>query len=112
MKFGSLRDCLDKKTLEISMSQKYKISLQIARGMHHIGLEKIVHRDLAARNVLISETKEAKICDFGFARVSEKASKTDSTTGPLRVIEWNFSFSFVIHTNHLFHTSSGWLLNV
>lgn len=31
-------------------------------------LQAIIHRDLAARNVLVTDTKQCKVSDFGFAR--------------------------------------------
>ena len=37
-------------------------------GMEYLESKKVVHRDLAARNVLVSETGDAKVCDFGLAR--------------------------------------------
>lgn len=37
-------------------------------GMEYLESKKVVHRDLAARNVLVSETGDSKVCDFGLAR--------------------------------------------
>ena len=37
-------------------------------GMEYLESKKVVHRDLAARNVLVAETGDAKVCDFGLAR--------------------------------------------
>lgn len=36
--------------------------------MAYLESKRLVHRDLAARNVLISDTDDAKISDFGLAR--------------------------------------------
>lgn len=36
--------------------------------MEYLESKKVVHRDLAARNVLVAETGDAKVCDFGLAR--------------------------------------------
>ncbi len=36
--------------------------------MAYLEAQNIVHRDLAARNVLISETDDAKVADFGLSK--------------------------------------------
>lgn len=41
---------------------------QVALGMAYLASKKILHGDLAARNVLLTDSKVAKICDFGLSR--------------------------------------------
>ncbi|OQV18930.1 Mitogen-activated protein kinase kinase kinase 12 [Hypsibius exemplaris] len=43
-------------------------ALQIARGMQHLHLNKIIHRDLKSPNVLVCATDLVKISDFGTMR--------------------------------------------
>ena len=40
----------------------------VASAMAYLEAQNIVHRDLAARNVLISETDDAKVADFGLSK--------------------------------------------
>lgn len=47
-------------------------AFQVAKGMEYLSFKKVLHGDLAARNVLLTETKIAKICDFGYARKTSK----------------------------------------
>eukprot|EP01117_Protostelium_nocturnum_P016233 TRINITY_DN6379_c0_g1_i2.p1 TRINITY_DN6379_c0_g1~~TRINITY_DN6379_c0_g1_i2.p1 ORF type:complete len:812 (-),score=256.47 TRINITY_DN6379_c0_g1_i2:21-2456(-) len=82
---GGLYDYLRKN--EVSHDQKMKFIYNIARGMLHLHLEKIVHRDLAVRNILLSKHLECKVSDFGLSRQSQtvdSASVTTTEVGPLK----------------------------
>jgi len=81
---GSLQDFLsDHPNLELEI--RMNIVRGIARGMLHLHSQNIVHRDLAARNILLTNTLEPKVSDFGMSRyVSENTGTTLSTIGPLK----------------------------
>ena len=71
------------KQRELDWSQRYKIIDGIARGMlylHEDSQLRIVHRDLKASNVLLDENMNAKISDFGMAKIFQ-ADQTQVNTG-------------------------------
>ncbi|VAI32371.1 unnamed protein product [Triticum turgidum subsp. durum] len=61
----------------LGWSQRYKIALGTARGLaylHHECLEWIVHCDVKPENILLSRDFNAKIADFGLAKLAKRDS--------------------------------------
>ncbi|KAL6227897.1 hypothetical protein ACLB2K_001852 [Fragaria x ananassa] len=74
MKYGSLDDVLhdQKKGIKLSWSARRKIAIGSARGLaflHHNCIPHIIHRDMKSSNVLVDENLEARVSDFGMARL-------------------------------------------
>ncbi|KAH6791347.1 Leucine-rich receptor-like protein kinase family protein [Perilla frutescens var. frutescens] len=75
MKYGSLEDVLhDRKKIGIKLnwSARRKIAIGAARGLaflHHSCIPHIIHRDMKSSNVLLDENLEARVSDFGMARL-------------------------------------------
>ncbi|XP_022977566.1 systemin receptor SR160-like [Cucurbita maxima] len=75
MKYGSLEDVLhDKKKggIKLNWAARRKIAIGAARGLaflHHNCLPHIIHRDMKSSNVLLDENLEARVSDFGMARL-------------------------------------------
>jgi Nif-specific regulatory protein len=78
--FGLLNDRFPYFTMEFFAGKKiseffdgqnwdalYDVVLQIASGLHHIHHLGIIHLDLKPSNILVSDSGEAKIMDFGVA---------------------------------------------
>lgn len=52
----------------LSLSEKKRITLQLASGLKAIHAEQVVHRDLKPKNIIITENgHNVKIIDFGFS---------------------------------------------
>jgi hypothetical protein len=70
MQGGDLRTYLDRHPPSPWTPQKLEIALAIAEGLAytHSFNQPLVHRDLKSRNILLTESHQAKISDFGVAR--------------------------------------------
>ncbi|KAL0909893.1 hypothetical protein M5K25_020802 [Dendrobium thyrsiflorum] len=59
---------------ELDWNKRYKIAVGAAKGimyLHHDCSPAIIHRDIKSTNILLDEEYEAKIADFGIAKVIE-----------------------------------------
>ncbi|KAK9056899.1 hypothetical protein SSX86_024263 [Deinandra increscens subsp. villosa] len=68
--------------LELDWPTRYSICIGIARGLaflHEESRLKIVHRDIKATNVLLDKNLNAKISDFGLAKLDEEDDTHIST---------------------------------
>ncbi|EXB54098.1 putative LRR receptor-like serine/threonine-protein kinase [Morus notabilis] len=68
--------------LDLDWPTRQKICLGIARGLAYLHEEstlKIVHRDIKATNVLLDKDLNAKISDFGLAKLDEEENTHIST---------------------------------
>ncbi|KAL5703516.1 hypothetical protein ACHQM5_022054 [Ranunculus cassubicifolius] len=75
MRFGSLEDILHdrrKAGIKLNWAARRKIAIGSARGLaflHHNCIPHIIHRDMKSSNVLLDENLEARVSDFGMARM-------------------------------------------
>lgn len=75
MKYGSLEDVLHdqkKAGVKLNWAIRRKIAIGAARGLaflHHNCIPHIIHRDMKSSNVLLDENLEARVSDFGMARL-------------------------------------------
>lgn len=67
----------------LDWSQRYKIAVGAARGLaylHHECLEWIVHCDVKPENILLTRDFDAKIADFGLAKLAKRDSASFNFT--------------------------------
>ncbi|XP_072971288.1 serine/threonine-protein kinase BRI1-like 2 [Typha angustifolia] len=75
MRYGSLEDMIHgtKKAREVlSWEERKKIARGAAKGLcflHHNCIPHIIHRDMKSSNVLLDDEMEARVSDFGMARL-------------------------------------------
>ncbi|XP_021300634.1 protein BRASSINOSTEROID INSENSITIVE 1 [Herrania umbratica] len=75
MRYGSLEDVLHdqkKAGIKLNWAARRKIAIGAARGLaflHHNCIPHIIHRDMKSSNVLLDENLEARVSDFGMARL-------------------------------------------
>ena len=68
-----------KSSQELTWTMRYRISLDMTIGLHHLHQRGILHRDLKSLNVLLDINFRAKLADFGLSTL--KISSASTTAG-------------------------------
>eukprot|EP00727_Mastigamoeba_balamuthi_P000935 m51a1_g10839 hypothetical protein (1698) ;mRNA; f:3230-13540 len=93
MPHGSLLDLLSDKAMPLSTSIKLRILNDVAAGMAYLhgSNPPIIHCDLKSSNILLSESMQAKVCDFGLTVIAQKhsSSTTQSDDSVLGSLLWS-----------------------
>ncbi|XP_068124976.1 tyrosine-protein kinase Lck [Hyperolius riggenbachi] len=88
MENGNLVDYLKTpQGLSLNVYKLIDMSAQVAEGMAFLERKNYIHRDLRAANILVSDTLECKIADFGLARIIEDNEYT-AREGAKFPIKW------------------------
>ena len=77
---GTLRSHISENK-QISISEVLSWGIQMAQALDYIHNKGILHRDLKSSNVLISNEGQARITDFGIARLDSHATITSGMIG-------------------------------
>ena len=74
----SPRDYAEAKRL--NMRERLQMMVKICDGVHHAHQRGLIHRDLKPGNILVDETGQPKILDFGVARVTDSDARATLQT--------------------------------
>jgi serine/threonine-protein kinase len=65
-------------TRELGVNQRLEIFLQVCEAVQHAHQNLIVHRDLKPGNILVTESGQVKLLDFGIARVLDPSQQGET----------------------------------
>ena len=65
---------------KLSTRQRLELMIQVCDAVHHAHQRGIIHRDLKPGNILVDETGQPKILDFGLARATDSDAQVTRQT--------------------------------
>ncbi len=74
-----LTGLLNHPTFKLEHAHKKHLGKQLFEGLNYLHRRGVLHRDIKAANILVSNTGQLKLADFGLARFYSKRGKTDYT---------------------------------
>ena len=74
-----LTGLLNHPTFALTPAHKKHLAKQLFEGLNYLHNRGVLHRDIKAANILISNTGELKLADFGLARFYQKHQRQDYT---------------------------------
>ncbi|KAF9922101.1 hypothetical protein FBU30_007814 [Linnemannia zychae] len=74
---GNLVTFLERNHDSLTWSERFRISIEITKGLEFLHKSGFHHRDLHSGNILLDDKRTAMICDFGLSRESDKGQTSD-----------------------------------
>jgi serine/threonine protein kinase/Tfp pilus assembly protein PilF len=74
------------KAHELNTRQRLELMAKVCEAVHHAHQRGIIHRDLKPGNILVDESGQPKVLDFGVARVTDSAAQTTRQTDVGRLV--------------------------
>ncbi len=100
---------LDQFLLPLPWERVLTIAHGLARGLHAVHRSGVVHRDIKPANIMISEEGEAKLLDFGLAKLVDVLPRAPSMTGSMMESASRRDLKSML-SKALAHTSEGQVL--
>src|ERR1700733_11529207 len=85
---GNLATVLENRHIKMDWELRLKITDNIIRGLAFLHSNNIIHRDLKSLNILMNEHYEAKLCDFGLAKIKVRTASTMLNNNNAGTIRW------------------------
>jgi len=67
----SLQDLLSRKNQKLPLRTALELAREIAEALHYAHAQDVVHRDIKPANILLTTAGQAKIADFGIAKLNQ-----------------------------------------
>ena len=96
----SLFDLIHNATEAFPWEERVRIALEIAAGLSFLHGNNILHRDLKPQNVLLSKERQAKLSDFGLAKVKLHTGSTSTSLGPKGTVSYMAPELFDMEAEH------------
>lgn len=75
-----------KKKGHLSAKETVELSLQIASAISHAHGHHTIHRDIKPQNILVSDSGQVKVTDFGIAKAANSNTVTSTAIGSVHYI--------------------------
>ncbi|KAH6797681.1 Protein kinase superfamily protein [Perilla frutescens var. hirtella] len=110
---GSVEDHLSRSAESLPWAMRLKVALDAARGLAYLHEEmdfQIIFRDFKSSNILLDEQWNAKLSDFGFARLGPPEGRTHVSTAVVGTM--GYAAPEYVRTGHLTAKSDVWSYGV
>lgn len=110
---GSVEDHLSRSAEALPWEMRLRVALDAARGLAYLHEEmdfQIIFRDFKSSNILLDEQWNAKLSDFGFARLGPPEGRTHVSTAVVGTM--GYAAPEYVRTGHLTSKSDVWSYGV
>ncbi|KAK3825683.1 MAG: kinase-like domain-containing protein, partial [Benniella sp.] len=77
---GNLTSFLENHHEDLTWLERYRLCIEVAKGLEFLHKSGIYHRNLHGGNVLLDDKRTAMLCDFGLSRPSENQATEAAVT--------------------------------
>jgi serine/threonine protein kinase/WD40 repeat protein len=97
---------------QLNVQEKLELVAKVADAVHYAHQRGVIHRDLKPSNILVDQTGQPKVLDFGVARLMDAEQKATQDTSPAGSRALDFVVERMIDAEHnlTLNTTPGQLL--